>query len=160
VDETPAPATHVGVVSDLAGLAALAGTELGATAWQRMTEDRVNAFADATDDHQFIHVDPIRAAATPFGGTIAHGFLTLSLLAPASVQLLTVSDAAMTVNYGLDRVRFPAPLPVGAEFRASARVTEVRPVEGAVAVHLTVTVEVRDQPRPAAVAELLLRFYA
>jgi acyl dehydratase len=155
-----ASAAQTGIETDLAGLAGLAGSELGATAWQQMTQERVNAFADATDDHQFIHVDPVRAAATPFGGAIAHGFLTLSLLAPACRQLLTVSDAAMTVNYGLDRVRFPAPLPVGASFRAVARVSEVRPLEGAVQVHLSLTVEVRDAAKPAAVAEQLLRFYA
>jgi acyl dehydratase len=153
-------ATDTGVVTDLAGLPALAGTELGSTAWQEMTQARVNAFADATDDHQFIHVDPIRAAATPFGGTIAHGYLTLSMLAPASQQLLKVLDAAMAVNYGLDRVRFPSPLRVGAHFRTSAKVTEVRAIEGGAQVHVTVTVEVRDQPKPAAVAELVLRFYA
>ena len=158
--EAAESATDSGVVTDLAGLAALAGTQLGATAWREMTQERVNAFADATDDHQFIHVDPVRAAQTPFGGTIAHGFLTLSMLAPATQQLLTVSDAGMTVNYGLDKVRFPAPLRVGAHFRAVGEVTEVRAIEGGAQVHVTVTVEVRDQPKPAAVAELLLRFYA
>ncbi len=85
-----------------------------------MTQERVNQFAEATDDHQFIHVDVERAKETPFGGTIAHGYLTLSLLAWAGGELMHVSDAKMGINYGLDRVRFPAPLPVGAQLRGSA----------------------------------------
>src|ERR1039458_7729912 len=97
-----------GVVADLAGLAALAGVELGPTEWREMTQDRVDAFAHVTEDHNFIHVDPARASETPFGGTIAHGYLTLSLLAPITQQLLSVSDAAVGINYGLDRVRFTA----------------------------------------------------
>src|ERR1700730_6847866 len=119
-----------GVVTDLAGLHALAGTELGHTEWREMTQDRVDAFADVTEDHNFIHVDPARASQTPFGGTIAHGYLTLSLLAPITQQLLSVSDAAVSINYGLDRVRFPAPLRVGARFRGSATISEVSPIDG------------------------------
>ena len=148
------------MVTDLAGLSGLTDTDLGTTEWREMTQERVDAFADTTDDHNFIHVDPERARATPFGGTIAHGYLTLSLLAPITQELLTVSDAAMGINYGLDRVRFPAPLPVGAQFRGSARITEVKPVEGGVQVHVTATVEVRDQPKPALVADCLFRYYA
>src|SRR5437588_6920732 len=105
---------------DMAGLREAAGKHLGYTDWQEMTQDRVDLFADATDDHQFIHVDVERAKQTPFGGTIAHGFLTLSLVAPVSQQLLRVTDAAFGVNYGLDRVRFPAPLKVGSQFRGGA----------------------------------------
>ena len=96
----------------IAGLAGLAGVHLGYTDWQEMKQERVNLFAEATDDHQFIHVDPERAKATPFGGTVAHGFLSLSLLAPIGTSLLHVSDAKLGVNYGLNRVRFPAPLRV------------------------------------------------
>ena len=149
-----------GVVTDIAGLAGLADTDLGTTEWRGMTQERVDAFADVTDDHNFIHVDPERASQTPFGGTIAHGFLTLSLVAPVTMELLAVTDAGMAINYGLDKVRFPAPLPVGAHFRGSARITEVRPIEGGVQVHVSATVEVRDQPKPAAVAECVLRYYA
>ena len=94
-----------GVTTDIAGLPKLVGEHLGYTEWQQMSQERVNQFADSTDDHQFIHVDPERAKATPFGGTIAHGFLTLSLVAPISQQLLHFSDAKMGINYGLDRVR-------------------------------------------------------
>ncbi len=152
--------TSQGVVTDIAGLAALAGVELGPTEWVEMTQDRVDAFADVTDDHNFIHVDPARASETPFGGTIAHGYLTLSLLAPITQQLLSVSDAAVGINYGLDRVRFPAPLPVGARFRGSATLSEVSPIDGGVQVKLLATVEVADQPKPALVAECVFRYYA
>ena len=148
------------MVTDLAGLSGLTDTDPGTTEWREMTQERVDAFADTTDDHNFIHVDPERARATPFGGTIAHGYLTLSLLAPITQELLTVSDAAMGINYGLYRVRFPAPLPVGAQFRGSARITEVKPVEGGVQVHVSATVEVRDQPKPALVADCVFRYYA
>jgi acyl dehydratase len=152
--------TSPGVVTDIAGLAALAGVELGPTEWVEMTQDRVDAFADVTEDHNFIHVDPARASQTPFGGTIAHGYLTLSLLAPITQQLLSVSDAAVSINYGLDRVRFPAPLPVGARFRGSATLSEVSPIDGGVQVKVLATVEVADQPKPALVAECVFRYYA
>jgi acyl dehydratase len=148
-----------GVVTDIAGLAALAGTELGQTEWALMTQAQVDAFADATNDHNFIHVDPERAAATPFGGTIAHGFLTLSLLGPVTQQLLEVTDADLKINYGLDRLRFPAPMPVGKRFRTNAKVAEVTPIEGGAQVKLLTTVEVEGSEKPALVAELLLRFY-
>jgi acyl dehydratase len=149
-----------GTVTDLAGLGALAGVELGHTEWREMTQDRVDAFADVTEDHNFIHVDPARASATPFGGTIAHGYLTLSLLAPITQQLLSVSDAAVSINYGLDRVRFPAPLRVGARFRGSATISEVSPIDGGVQVKVLATVEVAEQPKPALVAECVFRYYA
>jgi acyl dehydratase len=148
-----------GLVTDMAGLRNSDGVHIGYTEWQEMTQDRVNQFADVTDDHNFIHVDPEQARQTPFGGTIAHGFLSLSLLAPVSQQLLRVSDAAMGVNYGLDRVRFPAPLPVGAQWRGGAEITEVKEVPGGVQVKLTVTIEVKDQEKPAVVAESLVRIY-
>jgi acyl dehydratase len=152
--------TKSGVVTDIAGLAALAGAELGHTDWAEMTQARVNAFADATDDHYFIHIDVERARATPFGGTIAHGFLTLSLLAPATQQLLEVTDANVKINYGLDRARFPAPLPVGKRFRVGATLAEVTEVAGGVQAKVVASVEVEGSEKPALVAELLLRFYA
>src|SRR5881409_3202 len=110
-------------------LKAKIGQELGVSEWVEITQDRVNAFADATGDHNFIHVDPERAKQTPFGGTIAHGYLSLSLLAPVTQQLLKVTDAKMGINYGLDRVRFPAPLPVGAQWRGAAELIEVTEIE-------------------------------
>jgi len=146
-------------VTDMASLREAAGTHLGYTEWQEMTQERVNQFADATDDHQFIHVDVERAKQTPFGGTIAHGYLTLSLMAPVMGQLMKVSDAAMGVNYGLDRVRFPAPLPVGTQWRGSASITEVSEIQGGLQVKVTGTIEVKDSEKPACVAECLVRLY-
>jgi acyl dehydratase len=154
--ESPAGA---GLTTDVAGLAAHVGEELGHTEWREMTQERVNAFADVTEDHNFIHVDPERAKATPFGGTIAHGFLTLSLLAPISQQLLNVTGATASINYGLDKLRFPAPLPVGAQFRGTGVLTEVTDVKGAVQAKATFTVEVQGSAKPALVAECLFRFF-
>lgn len=148
-----------GLVTDMAGLKASVGASIGPTDWQQITQERVNGFAEATDDHNFLHVDPERARETPFGGTIAHGFLTLSLLAPVTQQL-QVTDAKMSVNYGLDKVRFPAPLPVGGEWRGSAQITEVSEVNGGLQAKVVGTIEVKGSERPAVVAECLIRFYA
>ncbi|MBO0772859.1 MAG: MaoC family dehydratase, partial [Actinobacteria bacterium] len=101
------------IVSGLDELKGLAGTDLGHTGWLEVSQQRVNAFADATGDHQWIHVDPERAAAGPFGGTIAHGYLTLSLVVPLFTELLEVREVRMGINYGLDKVRFPAPVRAG-----------------------------------------------
>jgi acyl dehydratase len=144
-------------VIDMAGLRDSVGRHLGFTDWEEMTQERVNQFADVTDDHNFIHVDPVRAKATPFGGTIAHGYLTLSLLAPVTQQLLKVSDAAVGINYGLDRVRFPAPLPVGSQWRGSAEIVEVIEVPGGLQAKLRATIEVKGSEKPALVAECLVR---
>ena len=146
-------------VTDLAGLVALVGASLGHSEWTQMTQQRVDGFADLTGDHNFIHVDVERASETRFGGTIAHGFLTLSLLAPFT-QRLDVTDAALRINYGLDRVRFPAPLPVGARFRITATIIEVTPLEGGAQVKLAASIEVEGQAKPALAAECLLRYYA
>lgn len=143
----------------LAELRNAAGKHLGYTEWREMTQEQVNQFADCTDDHQFIHVDVERAKQTPFGGTIAHGYLTLSEAAWIMGELMRVSDAKMGVNYGLDRVRFPAPLPVGAQWRGGAEIVEVTEVPGGVQVKTKVTVEVKDQEKPACVAECLARIY-
>ena len=149
-----------GLVTDLVGLLGRAGTPLGYTEWEEMTQERVDQFADTTEDHNYIHVDVQRALGSPFGGTIAHGYLTLSLLAPVTQQLLTISDAATSVNYGLDKVRFPAPVPVGARWRGGAEITEVTEVPGGVQVKMLATVEVQDSPKPALVAECIFRHYA
>jgi acyl dehydratase len=135
------------------------GQKLGPTDWQPMTQERVNQFAEVTGDYNFIHVDPARARQTPFGGTIAHGYLTLSLLAPITQQLLVVTDAATSVNYGLNRLRFPAPLPVGAEFRGTGQLVEVTPFESGIQLAATFTVEVKGASKPALVAECLFRYY-
>ena len=124
-----------------------------------MTQERVNQFAEVTGDHNFIHVDPARACQTPFGGTIAHGYLTLALLGPISQQLLVVSDAVTSVNYGLNKVRFPAPLPVGAEFRGVGELVEITPFDNGIQVLAAFTVEVKGASKPALAAECLFRYY-
>jgi acyl dehydratase len=151
--------TTSNATTDMASLRQAAGTQLGYTEWQEMTQDRVNQFADATDDHQFIHIDPERAKQTPFGGTVAHGYLTLSLMAPVMGELMQVSDAQMGINYGLDRVRFPAPLPVGAQWRGGGEIVEVSEVPGGLQVKVKGTIEVKDSEKPACVAECLVRLY-
>jgi acyl dehydratase len=153
------PMTTTNATTDMASLRQAAGTDLGHTEWQEMTQERVNMFADATDDHQFIHVDPERAKQTPFGGTVAHGYLTLSLMAPVMGELMKVSDAQMGVNYGLDKVRFPAPLPVGAQWRGSGEIVEVSEVPGGLQVKVKGTIEVKDSEKPVCVAECLVRLY-
>jgi acyl dehydratase len=144
---------------DMASLRDAVGKHLGYTEWHEMTQERVNQFADATDDHQFIHVDPERAKQTPFGGTVAHGYLTLSLMAPVMGELMHVSDAKMGVNYGLDRVRFPAPLPVGAQWRGGGEIVEVSEVPGGLQVKTKCTIEVQGSEKPACVAECVVRLY-
>jgi acyl dehydratase len=145
--------------TDLAGLKGHVGEHLGWTDWHEISQDRVNLFADATDDHQWIHVDPERAASGPFGGTIAHGYLTLSLVAPLLFELLQVEGVSMGINYGLDRVRFPAPVPVGSRIRAGAELAEVTDVGGGLQSKLVVTFEVENGDKPACVAEVLVRHY-
>jgi acyl dehydratase len=152
------PATS-GLTTDLAGLPVLVGTRLGPTEWTEITQAQVDLFADLTDDHNFIHVDSERARQSPFGGTIAHGFLTLALVAPVT-QLLEVTDAKASINYGLEKVRFPAPLPVGKRWRATAEIREVTEVKGGVQAKVSAAVEIEDSDRPAVVAEVLLRYLA
>jgi acyl dehydratase len=148
-----------GLVIDMAGLREHVGEQIGFTEWREMEQDRVDRFADVTDDHNFIHVDVERAKASPFGGTIAHGYLTLSLVAPILGALLKVSDASVGVNYGLDRVRFPAPLPVGREWRGGVELIDVDDVPGGLQAKLRATVEVKGSDKPAMVADCLIRLY-
>jgi acyl dehydratase len=149
------------VVKKFSGLdefVAAQGSQLGPTDWLGVTQDRVNLFADATDDHQWIHVDPERAASGPFGGTIAHGLLTLSLLPHFTHQLYTVDNIAMAINYGYNKVRFITPVRVGSKIRARAEIAKVDQLEGAVQATVTVTVEIDGSEKPAAVAESIVRF--
>ncbi|MEH0109539.1 MaoC family dehydratase [Tersicoccus sp. MR15.9] len=141
-------------------LPALVGTTVGPGPWRTITQEQVNTFADAADDHQWIHVDPERAKDGPFGGPIAHGFLTLALLIPLWGELMDVSDVRTKVNYGLNRVRFTAPVPVGARVRMSSTIAAVEEVKGD-GVQLTVdqVIEVEGSDRPAVVATFLARFY-
>jgi acyl dehydratase len=136
------------------------GTDIGISEWMEVTQDRVDAFADATDDHQWIHVDRERAAASPFGGTIAHGFLTLSLTVALSAQVpLEVGSPLMGINYGLEKVRFPAPVPVGSRIRARVGLVSVTDVEGGIQINRRVTIEVEGTEKPAMVAETVSRLY-
>ncbi|MYW67565.1 MaoC family dehydratase [Streptomyces sp. SID8379] len=148
-------------VNGLDDLKKLAGSELGTSEWIEITQDRVDTFADATDDHQWIHVDPERAAAGPFGAPIAHGYLTLSLFIPLFTGLLDVQGVTTKVNYGLNKVRFPSPVKVGARIRLVGRLAAVEEVAGG-GVQITVdgTVEIEGAPKPAAVLQSLSRFYA
>ena len=144
----------------LAELPSLVGTELGSSDWHEVTQDAVNLFADATGDHQWIHVEVERAKKeSPFGGPIAHGYLTLSLLVPLLAQVLTVGDAVMGVNYGLNKVRFPSPVPVGSKVRATATLTDVTEIAGGLQYVLAVTVEREGGEKPVAVAEPVYRVY-
>ena len=146
--------------SGLDEFVAAEGAELGPTDWLEVTQDRVNLFADATDDHQWIHVDPERAANGPFGGPIAHGLLTLSLLPHFTHQLYTVDNIAMAINYGYNKVRFITPVRVGAKIRARAQIAKVDQLDGAVQATVTVTVEIDGSDKPAAAAESIVRFIA
>jgi acyl dehydratase len=135
------------------------GQELGVSEWHEVTQAEVDAFADVTGDHQWIHVDPERAAQTPFGGTIAHGYFTLSLAPVLSAQIYTVTGVAFALNYGLDKLRYPAPLPVGSRVRMRAAIASVTDVAGGVQLATTLTFERDGGDKPVCVAEALTRIY-
>ncbi|GCD38826.1 MaoC family dehydratase [Streptomyces chrestomyceticus JCM 4735] len=147
------------VFGSLDALRNAVGEDLGTSDWLEIDQKRIDLFADATGDHQWIHVDPERAAAGPFGATIAHGYLTLALLPALVPQLLRVDNVKMGINYGVDKVRFPAPVPVGSRVRATARIAGVTEVSGGVQLATTVTVEREGGGKPVCVAETLSRFY-
>src|SRR5829696_4692247 len=136
------------------------GEELGVSDWHEVSQKDFDAFADATGDHQWIHVDPERAKDTPFGGTIAHGYYTLSLASRFIEELLKVDGVAMMVNYGLNKVRFPAPLPVGDRVRMHLRLAGVDDIEGGVQLTSELTFEREGGDKPVCVAESLARAYA
>jgi acyl dehydratase len=136
---------------------ALAGNDLGASDWVEVTQERIDTFADATGDHQWIHVDPERAASGPFGRTIAHGYLTLSLVVPLFGELLELRGGAMTLNYGLNKVRFPAPVPVGSRIRLHGQVVAVSELPAAAELTIDLTVEVEGSAKPACVAQAVYR---
>ena len=144
--------------SSLDEFAAAKGEHLGYSEWHEVTQQQVNTFADATGDHQWIHVDPERAAAGPFGGTIAHGYLTLSMLPVLISQIFRIENLTMAINYGLDRVRLPAPVPTGSRIRAGATLTEVRPTHLGLLSHARVTVEIDGQEKAACVADRISLF--
>lgn len=140
-------------------LRAAMGEQLGYSDWVEIDQKRIDLFAEATGDHQWIHVDPERAASGPFGTTIAHGYLTLSLLPLFGPQLISVEGVQMGVNYGTNKVRFPAPVPVGSRLRATAKVTGVDDVAGGVQVSVAFTVERDGGDKPVCVAESVSRYY-
>jgi acyl dehydratase len=148
------------IMNGLDELKAQAGADLGRTGWIEVTQERVNTFADATGDHQWIHVDTERAAAGPFGSTIAHGYLTLSMVIPLFGELLEVSGVSMAINYGLNKVRFPAPVPVGSRIRLAAALGAVEDAGvNAVQVVADFTIEVEGAAKPACVAQGIYRYY-
>ena len=145
---------------NLDALRAAVGTHVGHSEWMEVTQDRVNLFADATGDHQWIHVDIERARReSPFGGPVAHGYLTLSLIPMLMKGIIDVQGVRMGVNYGLNRVRFPAPVPVGSRLRAGAELASVEDISGGVQTVFTVTLEVEGGTKPVCVAETVSRFY-
>ncbi len=147
------------VAIDVEELAGRAGESLGQSSWQGITQERVDRFADATGDRQWIHVDPERAATGPFGSTVAHGFLTVSLAPMLLAEVLEVGGAGLVVNYGLNRVRFPAPVPVGSRVRGRVELLGVDDVAGGVQAELRVTVELEGSEKPACVMDMLFRYY-
>ena len=143
----------------LSEMQAMVGEHVGTSDWITVTQERINLFADATGDHQWIHIDPERAAKGPFGTTIAHGFLTLSLLPEMSASAMEVLDTRMGVNYGLGKVRFPAPVPVGSRLRGHFKLTKYEPLEGGAQLTVQVTMEREGSDKPVCVAESLARRY-
>ncbi|GAA1719230.1 MAG: MaoC family dehydratase [Dietzia sp.] len=141
------------VFEGLEQLEAELGRHVGYSDWMEITQDRIDAFADATGDHQWIHVDPVRAAQGPYGATIAHGYLTLSLLPVLGAEVMEIRGFRMMINYGVDKVRFPAPVPVGSRIRAGIELTSLQRRASGVQLGSLVTVEVEGSDRPAVVAE-------
>ncbi|MFF3764251.1 MaoC family dehydratase [Streptomyces sp. NPDC001922] len=147
------------VFGSLDELRAAVGEQLGTSDWLEVDQKRIDLFADATGDHQWIHVDPEKAAAGPFGTTIAHGYLTLSLLPALVPQLMRVDGVRMGINYGANKVRFPSPVPVGSRLRATGKISEVAEVTDGVQLTTVVTVEREGGDKPVCVAETVSRFY-
>lgn len=141
------------VFEGLDQLEAEIGRHVGYSDWMEITQERIDAFAEATGDHQWIHVDPVRAAEGPYGVTIAHGYLTLSLLPVLGAEVMEIRGFRMMINYGLDKVRFPAPVPVGSRIRAGIQLTSLQRKSSGVQLNSLVTVEVEGGGRPAVVAE-------
>ncbi|MPY60899.1 MaoC family dehydratase [Streptomyces spongiae] len=147
-------------VNGIDELKKLAGSDLGASEWIEVTQERINTFADATGDHQWIHVDPEKAKEGPFGAPIAHGYLTLSLFIPLFTELLDVEGVSTKVNYGLNKVRFPSPVKVGSKIRLVAKLASVEDVPGGVQITVDGAIEIEGGAKPAAVLQSLSRFYA
>jgi len=146
-------------VDGIAGLEQLVGSHLGYSDWHEVTQEQVGLFADATGDHQWIHVDVERAKGGPFGGPIAHGYLTLSMASALIAEVARVEGISMGVNYGLDRVRFPAPVPVGAKLRMGAELVSLDRIAGGAQAKVRATFETEGASKPSCVAEIIFRYY-
>jgi acyl dehydratase len=147
-------------IEGISGLKEKVGQHLGYSKWHEITQEQVNAFGDATDDHQWIHVDVERAKAGPFGGPIAHGYLTLSLASALTPEICVVNGFSMAINYGLDKVRFPSPVPVGSKLRAGGTLVSVDDIADGAQVKLLLSFEIEGGSKPVCVAEVLFRYYA
>jgi acyl dehydratase len=147
-------------IDGVAGLRRLAGEELGVSTWHEVTQEQIDAFAQATGDHEWMHVDVARAASSPFGSTIAHGLLTLSLGPRFNYEIFEIADIDLGLNYGYSRVRFPAPLPVGSRVRMRARLAAVEDVAGGVQITVAQTFEREGSEKPVCVAEIMIRVLA
>lgn len=145
------------VVGSPQDIHALVGRELGTSSWLDVSQERIDGFAELTGDHQWIHTDPGRAASGPFGTTVAHGYLTLSLLVPMLEEIMVVENRTLSINYGLDRVRFPAAVPAGSRVRMTATLAEVTDVESGVQLGIDCVFDVEGQERPACVARAVVR---
>jgi acyl dehydratase len=148
------------IVNGIDELKAKAGEHLGYSEWLAVTQDRITTFADATNDHQWIHTDPQRASAGPYGTTIAHGYLTLSLLIPLWGEVLEVTGVTMKINYGLNKVRFPAPVPAGSKIRLGATLAAVNDIPGGAEAVVDAVIEREGGDKPVCVAQGIYRFYS
>jgi acyl dehydratase len=140
-------------------LLTMIGQDLGSSSWLDVTQERINTFADATDDHQWIHVDVERAKGGPFGGPIAHGYLTLSLLIPLWSEILVIEEIDMAVNYGLNKVRFPAPVPAGSRVQVSATLADAEEVPGGIQATVDAVMRVDGADKPVCIAQMVHRYY-
>jgi acyl dehydratase len=155
----PHPAATAQRIVTIADVPGLVGQRLGVSRFHTVSQEQVNLFAEATGDHQWIHVDPDRARSGPFGTTIAHGYLTLSLAPMLLWEILEVTGAAQVINYGIGKARFPAPVPVASRVRLAADLVAAEEIPGGLQTTLRLTFEIKDVPKPACVAEILFRYY-
>ena len=146
-------------IDGIAGLKAKIGEHIGYSDWHQITQEQINLFADATGDHQWIHVDPERAASGPFGTTIAHGYLTMSLIPMLLEQVLSVSGVSKAINYGANKLRFPSPVPSGSKVRLGATLAEVEEIQGGAQALVDITIETEGSTKPSLATQIVFRYY-
>ncbi len=146
-------------IDGIAGLKSKVGEHIGYSDWHQITQEQINLFADATGDHQWIHVDPERAASGPFGTTIAHGYLTMSLIPMLLEQVLSVSGVSMAINYGANKVRFPSPVPSGSKVRLGATLAGVEEIQGGAQSLVDITIETEGSTKPSLATQIVFRYY-